>query len=120
MTDACIPTPTHAHDASAAIATTLKALAHPVRVSIVSAISRDPRGESCVCDLETVADLSQPTISHHLKVMREAGVLESERRGTWVYYRITPELRGAVSSLLSAFATPQQEHPSPSSDSETS
>ncbi|MCD2498454.1 metalloregulator ArsR/SmtB family transcription factor [Microbacterium nymphoidis] len=90
--------------AAGALAAILKALADPLRVRMLSAISTDSRGEACVCDLEALADVSQPTISHHLKVMRDAGVLESERRGTWVYYRITPSLRPAVTMLLDSFA----------------
>ena len=90
--------------AAAALAVTLKALADPLRVRMLSAISSDPRGEACVCDLERLSDLAQPTISHHLKVMRSAGVLESQRRGTWVYYRIAPSLRPAITTLLDSFA----------------
>src|SRR5690606_14554065 len=71
---------------------------------MLSAIATDPRGECCVCDLAELADVSQPTISHHLKVLKEAGMLVSERRGTWVYYRIAPTRRGAVTALLDAFA----------------
>ncbi|MCX6503375.1 MAG: metalloregulator ArsR/SmtB family transcription factor [Microbacterium sp.] len=102
----CAPTTAHAmgEPAAATLAATLKSLADPLRVRMLSAISSDPRGEACVCDLEQLSAVSQPTISHHLKVMRDAGVLESERRGTWVYYRITPRLRPAVTTLLDSFA----------------
>lgn len=105
--DACTPTPRHAIglETATALASTLKAIADPLRLRMLSAIAIDPRGEACVCDLTELADVSQPTISHHLKVLKETGVLLSERRGTWVYYRISPARRGAVSILLDAFAS---------------
>ncbi|MBY6060144.1 metalloregulator ArsR/SmtB family transcription factor [Microbacterium esteraromaticum] len=104
--DACTPVATHAigQDAAAGVATTLKALADPLRLRMLSAIAADPRGESCVCDLAELADVSQPTISHHLKVLKDVDVLRSERRGTWVWYRITPGRRAAVTALLDSFA----------------
>ncbi|MFD1492747.1 MULTISPECIES: metalloregulator ArsR/SmtB family transcription factor [Microbacterium] len=104
--DICAPSPTHAigDDAAAAIATTLKALSDPLRLRMLSAIATDARGESCVCDLAELAEVSQPTVSHHLKVLRDTGVLTSERRGTWVWYRIAPALRPAVATLLDSFA----------------
>ena len=104
--DACKPTTTHAigGDAAATVAVALKSLADPLRLRMLSAIATDPRGECCVCDLAELADVSQPTISHHLKVLKETGMLTSERRGTWVYYRIAPARSSAVSALLDAFA----------------
>ncbi|MFC7430450.1 MULTISPECIES: metalloregulator ArsR/SmtB family transcription factor [unclassified Agrococcus] len=90
--------------AAAALAVTLRSLADPLRLRMLSAIAADARGESCVCDLAGLADVSQPTVSHHLKVLRDAGVLTSERRGTWVWYRIDPALRPAVTALLASFA----------------
>ncbi|MET3468972.1 MULTISPECIES: metalloregulator ArsR/SmtB family transcription factor [Microbacterium] len=104
--DTCAPSPTHAigDDAATAIATTLKALSDPLRLRMLSAIATDARGESCVCDLAELAEVSQPTVSHHLKVLRDTGVLTSERRGTWVWYRIAPPLRPAVTTLLDSFA----------------
>lgn len=102
----CAPSAAHAMDAGPAtvLAATLKALADPLRLRMLSAIATDPRGESCVCDLTELAEVSQPTISHHLKVLKEVGVLESERRGTWVWYRINPLRRTAVTALFDAFA----------------
>ncbi|MFW6598364.1 metalloregulator ArsR/SmtB family transcription factor [Propionibacteriaceae bacterium Y2011] len=104
--EACSPSTTHAIGAEAAttVAGALKALADPLRLRMLSAIATDPRGESCVCDLAELADVSQPTVSHHLKVLKETGMLASERRGTWVWYRIAPQRRGAVTALLDAFA----------------
>ncbi|QLD12289.1 metalloregulator ArsR/SmtB family transcription factor [Microbacterium oleivorans] len=103
---ACAPSATYAigDEAAASIATTLKALSDPLRLRMLSAIATDARGESCVCDLAELADVSQPTVSHHLKVLRDTGVVSSERRGTWVWYRISPELRPAVTTLLDSFA----------------
>ena len=104
--DTCSPVVTHAigQEAAAAVASTLKALADPLRLRMLSAIASDPRGESCVCDLAALADVSQPTVSHHLKVLKEVDVLTSERRGTWVWYRINPRRRSAVTALLDSFA----------------
>lgn len=96
----------HAIGAQAAtvVATTLKALAEPLRLRMLSAISTAPGGQSCVCELTTLSDVSQPTVSHHLKVLRDVGVLRSERRGTWVWYSIAPSYRNAVTTLLDSFA----------------
>lgn len=104
--EACAPSSTHAigQDAAAAVAGALKSLADPFRLRMLSAIATDPRGESCVCDLAELADVSQPTVSHHLKVLKETGMLLSERRGTWVWYRIAPARQRAVAALLDAFA----------------
>ena len=104
--EACAPVTGHAigGEAAATVATALKAIADPLRLRILSAVSADPRGEACVCDLTALAEVSQPTISHHLKVLKDAGLLSSERRGTWVYYRVAPARGDAVSALLEGFA----------------
>lgn len=103
----CAPA-TEAHtmgvDAAERVGSTLKALAEPVRLRMLSLITTSATGEACVCDITAITELSQPTVSHHLKVLKDVGVLTSERRGTWVYYRVAPALRGAVSTLLEAFA----------------
>ena len=91
-------------DAAATVAGALKAVADPLRLRILSAIAADSRGECCVCDLTQLAEVSQPTISHHLKLLNQTGMLCSERRGTWVYYRIPTARRAAVTALLDAFA----------------
>jgi ArsR family transcriptional regulator len=65
----------------------LKALADPVRLRLMSLVASHAGGEACVCDLNEAFDLSQPTISHHLKVLHDCGLLEREKRGVWVYYR---------------------------------
>lgn len=76
-----------------------KALADPVRLRLLSLIT-SAAGEVCVCDLTAAFDLTQPTISHHLKVLREAGLVDSQRRGTWVYYWARPENLRQLSMLL--------------------
>jgi len=91
-------------DAATHVASTLKALGDPLRLRMLSLIATSPSGEACVCDLATVAEVSQPTVSHHLKLLKDVGLLTSERRGTWVYYRVQPALRGAVTTLLDSFA----------------
>src|SRR5207302_5364375 len=76
-------------EARAELAARFKALADPTRVAIVNRLAA--ADECCVCDLNAAFDLSQPTISHHLKVLRDAGLVESTRRGTWAYYRLVQE-----------------------------
>jgi ArsR family transcriptional regulator, arsenate/arsenite/antimonite-responsive transcriptional repressor len=90
------------HESIAAdLAQLFKALGDPVRLRLVSLIGAHQGGEACVCDLTEAFDLTQPTISHHLKVLREAGVITSERRGTWVYYRLLPTALERMAALLS-------------------
>ena len=105
--ETCAPAEAHAIglDAATTVAGMLKALADPLRLRMLSAIATDPRGESCVCDLAELADVSQPTISHHLKVLKDTGLLSFQRRGTWVYYRIVPTRRAAITALLDGFAS---------------
>jgi ArsR family transcriptional regulator len=83
------------------VAPLLKAVADPVRLRLMSMVLSHTGGEACVCDLNEAFDLSQPTISHHLKVLHEAGLLHREKRGVWVYYRARPE---AMDALLTLFA----------------
>lgn len=82
-----------------ALADRLKALADPTRIGIVNCLARSP--ELCVCNLTEMFGLSQPTISHHLRVLREAGLVEAEKRGTWSYYRLN---RAAVAELAFALS----------------
>jgi ArsR family transcriptional regulator, arsenate/arsenite/antimonite-responsive transcriptional repressor len=77
-----------------------KALGDPVRLRLASLIASHEGGEACVCDLTDAFDLSGPTISHHLKVLRDAGLITGERRGTWVYYRIQPDALRRLSAVL--------------------
>jgi ArsR family transcriptional regulator len=85
---------------AAALAAKLKALADPVRLRLFSAIASHAGGEACVCDISIGVAVSQPTVSHHLKVLRNAGLLRSERRASWVYYAVIPEALQALSLLL--------------------
>ena len=89
-------------EAAAELSRMFKALADPVRLRLLSLIASHQGGEACVCDLTGPFDVSQPTISHHLKVLREAGLVGSERRGTWVYYWIQPAALNQLSALLQA------------------
>jgi ArsR family transcriptional regulator, arsenate/arsenite/antimonite-responsive transcriptional repressor len=79
-----------------------KALGDPVRLRLLSLIAARAGGEVCVCDLTDAFTLTGPTISHHLRVLREAGLIDCQRRGTWVYYWIVPAKLTALSQLLDA------------------
>lgn len=85
---------------AARVSPLLKALADPVRLRLVSLVLSYEGGEACVCDLIPAFDLSQPTISHHLRVLHESGVLDRDKRGVWVYYRVRPEAMSALASLF--------------------
>ncbi|WP_067810199.1 ArsR/SmtB family transcription factor [Nocardia beijingensis] len=87
------------------LAAVFKALSDPVRLRLLSLVASRGGGEACVCELSAGFELSQPTISHHLKVLREAGLLSSERRGSWVYYRIQPQTLAPLARLLDIPAT---------------
>ena len=82
------------------IAPLLKAIADPVRLRLLSLVASHTEGEDCVCDLNDAFDLSQPTISHHLKVLYEVGLLDRSKRGVWVYYRAKPEALADLAALL--------------------
>lgn len=87
---------------AADVAAKLKALADPVRLQLFSAIASRAGGEACVCDISGGVDVSQPTVSHHLKVLRDAGLLTSQRRASWVYYAVVPEALASLAALLGA------------------
>jgi len=87
-------------DAAEQVAPALKALADPVRLRLLSLVAAHADQEACVCDLNEAFDLSQPTISHHLKVLHEAGLLERTKRGTWVYYAVRREALADLAALL--------------------
>ncbi len=82
------------------IAPLLRALADPVRLRLLSLVAAHAGGEACVCDLGDAFDLSQPTISHHLKVLHESGLLEREKRGVWVYYRVERRALADLATLI--------------------
>ncbi|GAB3284110.1 ArsR/SmtB family transcription factor [Parasphingorhabdus pacifica] len=82
------------------LAGAFKALGDPARLRLLSLIASHAGGEACVCDLTGAFELSGPTISHHLKVLREAGIIEGDRRGTWIYYRVRNETLRLLSGTL--------------------
>ena len=86
-------------DEAARTAVMFKALGDPVRLRLFSLVASHEGGEACVCDISDVG-VSQPTVSHHLKKLKDAGLLTSERRGTWVYYRVEPAVLAAMGQLL--------------------
>ncbi|MFI5715053.1 ArsR/SmtB family transcription factor [Nocardia sp. NPDC051750] len=103
--EACNPSPRVREplsaDAAGELAVVFKALSDPIRLRLLSSIASRSGQEACVCDLSEGIDLTQPTISHHLKVLRSAGLLTSERRASWVYYRVVPEALRQLSDALS-------------------
>jgi ArsR family transcriptional regulator, arsenate/arsenite/antimonite-responsive transcriptional repressor len=102
-TAACCP-PLSAEPLSAGqseqIAPLLKALGDPVRLRLMSLVASHPGGEACACDLNDAFDLSQPTISHHMKVLRDAGLVDRDKRGVWVYYRARTEALASLGALI--------------------
>ena len=103
-------------EAASELAIKLKALSDPVRLRLLSVVASHAGGEACVCDLSAGIDLTQPTISHHLKILRNAGLLDSERRGSWVYYRVVTDALQQLSLLLDIDTCPDEQrvnHPVP-------
>jgi ArsR family transcriptional regulator, arsenate/arsenite/antimonite-responsive transcriptional repressor len=82
------------------VAPLLKALGDPVRLRLMSLVASRPGGEACVCDLTGDFDLSQPTISHHLKVLHEEGLLDRDKRGVWVYYQVRSQAMASLGALI--------------------
>ncbi|MBQ0828603.1 ArsR/SmtB family transcription factor [Streptomyces tagetis] len=93
------------------LAKVFKALGDPARIRLLSMIASRAGGEICVCDLTPAFDLSQPTISHHLKLLKQAGLITSERRGTWVYYRLVPETTDRLAAILTRPDSPEAQPP---------
>ena len=87
---------------AASLATLLKALADPTRLRLVSMVAAHEGGEACVCELTEPLGLTQPTISHHLKVLIDAGILTRDKRGVWAYYALVPGALAAVAALLTS------------------
>lgn len=85
---------------AAGVVPMLKAIADPARLRLLSLVLSHEGGEACVCDLLPFFDLSQPTISHHLKVLHESGLLDREKRGTWVFYKARPAAMAALGDLF--------------------
>jgi ArsR family transcriptional regulator len=94
---ACEPLPQVGADELAPL---FKAVGDPMRLRLLSLIACHDGGESCVCDLLEAFDVTAPSISYHLKILREAGLISAERRGTWVYYRINPDVMTRMSAVL--------------------
>ncbi len=84
------------------VAGVFKALSDPIRLRLLSLIASHDGGEACVCELTGFFNVSEPTISHHLKALREAGLVTSQRRASWVYYRVVPDALTGLSALLDA------------------
>jgi ArsR family transcriptional regulator len=94
---ACEPLTQSGADELAAL---FKAVADPARLRLLSLIACHDGGESCVCDLLEAFDMTAPSVSYHLKILREAGLISSQRRGTWVYYRVNPQVMARMSAVL--------------------
>ena len=92
-------------ESAATLAQAFKALGDPIRLQLMSMIASAEGGEACVCDLTPAFEISGPTISHHLRVLREAGLVDAERRASWVYYRARPGLMRQLAALLSVDET---------------
>jgi ArsR family transcriptional regulator len=82
------------------VAPLLKALADPVRLRLMSLVASHDGGEACVCELNDAFELSQPTISHHMKVLHDAGLVDRDKRGVWVYYRARPQALASLGALI--------------------
>lgn len=104
--DACPVAPLAAQPLDAVtaahMAAKFKALSDPVRLQLLSSVASRRGGEACVCDISAGVEVSQPTVSHHLKVLRDAGLLTSRRHASWVYYAVVPEALTALSDLLNS------------------
>ncbi|MDP9395072.1 MAG: metalloregulator ArsR/SmtB family transcription factor [Actinomycetota bacterium] len=82
------------------VAPMLKALGDPVRLRLLSLLATSPNGEACLCDLQEHFQLGQPTMSHHMKVLTDAGLLERDKRGVWAYFRVRPQALAALAALI--------------------
>jgi len=87
-------------DQAADLARTLKALADPTRLRLVSMVAAHDGGEACVCELTEPLGLTQPTISHHLKILVDAGIFSRDKRGVWAYYALRPQALAALAAIL--------------------
>jgi ArsR family transcriptional regulator len=104
----CTPLAGEVLDAAAAeqLAAVLKVLAEPTRLRLLSLIAANQDSEECICNLTDVVGVSQPTVSHHMKLLVDAGLLEREQRGKWAYYRLVPGALDALAGLLTKVAQP--------------
>jgi len=94
---------------AADLAHKLKALADPTRLQLVSMVAAHEGGEACVCELTEPLGLTQPTISHHLKILVDAGIFTRDKRGVWAYYALVPSAMNSLSAVLSAGDRPVRE-----------
>lgn len=104
VTACCAPVTTEAMTQESAefLAKSLKAIADPARLRLISMVAAHEGAEACVCDLQEPLGLSQPTVSHHLKVLVDAGILHREKRGTWAYFSLVPGALESVAALLTS------------------
>jgi ArsR family transcriptional regulator len=104
VTACCSPVTTEAMDQTSAevLAKSLKAIADPARLRLISMVAAHDGAEACVCDLQEPLGLSQPTVSHHLKVLVDAGILRREKRGTWAYFSLVPGALDTLAGLITA------------------
>ncbi|MGV1007283.1 MAG: ArsR/SmtB family transcription factor [Dermatophilaceae bacterium] len=102
LADCCSPVVGEVMTASQAetLAVALKAVADPVRLRLISLVAAHQQAEACVCDLTDPVGLSQPTVSHHLKILVDAGILTREQRGRWAYYRLVPDTLTRLADLI--------------------
>jgi ArsR family transcriptional regulator len=104
----CEPSPSSSAaldgDAAGALALRLKALADPTRLRLLAIVAAHDDGEACVCELTDPVALSQPTVSHHLRLLVEAGFLTREKRGVWAYYRLVPDALASAAAEVAALA----------------
>ncbi len=89
-------------DQATQLATRLKALADPIRIRLVSLLACSEGGELCACDLPQIVGRSQPTVSHHLKLLTVAGIIDREQRGKWAWFRLNPEAMAQINTALGA------------------
>lgn len=101
-TGCCTPLVAQPLDAAdaAELAQTVKAIADPTRLRLLSIVASHEGGEACVCELTDPVGLSQPTVSHHLKILVDAGLLQREKRGVWAYYRLVPQSLDRLAGVL--------------------
>jgi ArsR family transcriptional regulator len=104
----CTPLAGEVLDTAAAeqLAAVLKVLAEPTRLRLLSLIAANQDSEECICNLTDVVGVSQPTVSHHMRLLVDAGLLEREQRGKWAYYRLVPGALDALAGLLTKVAQP--------------
>ena len=116
VVETCCPvlsTPVIDQDEAERMADAFRVLADPARLRLLSMIAAEPDCEACVCELTEPLSLSQPTVSHHLKVLHDAGFLSREKRGTWVYYRVVPHALEAMRRILAPIERVDRYAPKP-------